>query len=91
MSVPLNYTILTKSDVTSCRFHAIYFPAFLMALKMPVPRALLSHAHWTVNKSKMSKSVGNVVDPVAVLREHGVDAVRWYLARTGGYFKTDVG
>lgn len=62
-----------------------------MALGLPLPRALLSHAHWTVNKAKMSKSVGNVVDPVEVLKEHGVDAVRWYLARVGGYFKADVG
>ena len=62
-----------------------------MALDVPLPRALLSHAHWTVKKAKMSKSVGNVIDPVIVLKEHGVDAVRWYLARTGGYFKSDVG
>lgn len=39
----------------------------------------------------MSKSVGNVVDPIAILKEHGVDNVRWYLARAGGNFKSDVG
>ncbi|KAL5523837.1 hypothetical protein ACEPAG_8010 [Sanghuangporus baumii] len=84
---PVDLQIIGKDIL---KFHAIYFPAFLMALGLPLPRALLSHAHWTVNKAKMSKSVGNVVDPVAVLKEHGVDAVRWYLARTGGYFKADV-
>lgn len=39
----------------------------------------------------MSKSVGNVVDPFAVLKDHGVDVIRWYMARTGGHFKTDIG
>ena len=62
-----------------------------MALDMPLPKQLLSHAHWTVNRAKMSKSVGNVVDPIAILKEHGVDNVRWYFARVGGNFKSDVG
>ncbi|KAI5120656.1 hypothetical protein M0805_007993 [Coniferiporia weirii] len=84
---PVDLQIIGKDIL---RFHALYFPAFLMALDMPLPRSLLSHAHWTVCKSKMSKSVGNVVDPVAVLKEHGQDAVRWYLARVGGTFKDDV-
>ncbi|EJD03041.1 uncharacterized protein FOMMEDRAFT_20213 [Fomitiporia mediterranea MF3/22] len=84
---PVNLQIIGKDIL---KFHAIYFPAFLMALDMPLSRALLSHAHWTVKKAKMSKSVGNVIDPVAILKDHGVDEVRWYLARTGGYFKADV-
>ena len=73
------------------RFHAIYFPAFLMAAGLPLPQALLSHAHWTVEKAKMSKSLGNVVNPFDLIDDHGIDVVRWYLARAGGYFKTDVG
>lgn len=49
------------------RFHAIYFPAFLLALGLPLPRRILSHAHWTAGRTKMSKSLGNVVDPLAFL------------------------
>lgn len=73
------------------RFHAIYFPAFLMALNLPLPRSLLSHSHWTVNKTKMSKSLGNVVDPMREIEDYGIDTIRWYLARVGGRFKDDVG
>ena len=72
-------------------FHAIYFPAFLLAAGLPLPRALLVHAHWTVNRTKMSKSIGNVVDPFEAMKEYGADSVRWYLARVGGRFRDDVG
>ncbi|KAI0321968.1 tRNA synthetases class I (M)-domain-containing protein [Amylostereum chailletii] len=57
------------------RFHAIYFPAMLQALDLPLPRRLLAHSHWTVNKQKMSKSVGNVADPFQAMDEIGVDLV----------------
>ncbi|PVG02304.1 hypothetical protein CPB86DRAFT_726266 [Serendipita vermifera] len=72
------------------RFHAIYFPAFLMALDIPLPRSILCHAHWTMNRQKMSKSVGNVVDPFQILERYGGDSVRWYLATLGGHFMDDV-
>ena len=79
--------------LTRCkhRFHAIYFPAFLLALDIPLPRTLLSHQHWTANQMKMSKSLGNVVDPFVEMETHGVDVVRWYLTRVGGRFRTDAG
>ncbi|KAI9467182.1 tRNA synthetases class I (M)-domain-containing protein [Lactarius psammicola] len=72
------------------RFHAIYFPAMLQALDLPLPKRLLAHSHWTVNRRKMSKSIGNVVDPFQSIDELGADPVRYYLARIGGRFKDDV-
>ncbi|KAI8982782.1 tRNA synthetases class I (M)-domain-containing protein [Trametes punicea] len=72
------------------RFHAIYFPAMLQALGLPLSKRLLTHSHWTVDRTKMSKSVGNVADPVKAIDEFGIDLVRYYLARVGGRFKEDV-
>lgn len=66
------------------RFHAIYWPAFLMAAGLPLPKQLLVHAHWTMQKQKMSKSKGNVADPFQVLKKYGIDPVRYYLVRNGG-------
>ncbi|KAG0187831.1 methionyl-tRNA synthetase [Apophysomyces sp. BC1034] len=63
------------------RFHAIYWPAFLMAAGLPLPKQILAHAHWTMGKQKMSKSKGNVADPFEVLKAYGVDPVRYYLVR----------
>jgi methionyl-tRNA synthetase len=63
----------------------------LQALDLPLPGKLLSHAHWTINQKKMSKSVGNVADPFDAMDEFGVDVVRYYLARVGGRFRGDVG
>ena len=74
-----------------CRFHAIYFPAMLHALGLPLPKRQLAHSHWTVDRHKMSKSVGNVADPIQAIDEFGIDLVRYYLARVGGRFKDDVG
>jgi len=73
------------------RFHTVYFPAMLQALNLPPPKRLLAHSHWTVNRRKMSKSIGNVVDPFQVMEDFGTDLVRYYLARVGGRFKDDVG
>lgn len=72
------------------RFHAIYLPAILLALKLPLPTTLLAHAHWTANQKKMSKSLGNVTDPMQAMDDYGVDSVRFYLARVGGRFRDDV-
>ncbi|KAI8333174.1 tRNA synthetases class I (M)-domain-containing protein [Chlamydoabsidia padenii] len=66
------------------RFHAVYWPAFLMAAHLPLPEQILAHAHWTMGKQKMSKSRGNVADPFLVLDTYGVDTVRYYLMRDGG-------
>ncbi|KAH0831886.1 tRNA synthetases class I (M)-domain-containing protein [Lanmaoa asiatica] len=72
------------------RFHAVYLPAILQAMKLPMPKTLLAHAHWTAGQKKMSKSLGNVADPIAAMDDFGVDAVRFYLARIGGRFRDDV-
>ncbi|KAL7266421.1 methionyl-tRNA synthetase, partial [Rhizina undulata] len=66
------------------RFHCIYWPAFLLALNLPLPKQILTHAHWTMNRRKMSKSVGNVVNPFFAIDRYGVDTMRFYLAHDGG-------
>jgi len=63
------------------RFHAIYWPAFLMAAGLPVPKRVFSHGWWTVEGAKMSKSVGNVVDPLTLVEKFGLDPVRFFLLR----------
>ena len=71
-------------------FHAIHWPALLMAASLSPPRQVLAHAHWTMDKAKMSKSRGNVVDPVATMNAaYGADGVRWYLMRVGGDLQSD--
>lgn len=63
------------------RFHAVYWPAFLMAAGLPLPRQVFAHGWWTIDGQKMSKSRGNVVDPAAVAEKFGVDAFRYFLLR----------
>ena len=66
------------------RFHTIYWPAFLMALNLPVTERFLTHAHWTMNNEKMSKSAGNGVNPFYAMDRFGVDTIRFYMAHNGG-------
>lgn len=66
------------------RFHCIYWPAFLLAVGLQPAKRVLSHAHWTMSHQKMSKSVGNVVDPIHAMKKYGVDTVRFYLCHDGG-------
>lgn len=61
------------------RFHAVYWPAFLISAKLPLPKKLFVHEYITVNGQKMSKSLGNVIDPNEYINHYGVDAVRHYL------------
>jgi methionyl-tRNA synthetase len=63
------------------RFHAVYWPAFLMALKLEPPKHILAHGWWTNEGQKISKSLGNVIDPFALIEEFGVDYVRYFLIR----------
>lgn len=86
-SWPADAQIVGKDII---RFHAIYFPAFLMALGLPLPRQLVTHGHWTVNMSKMSKSKGNAVDPFVALNTVGQDELRFFLTRIGGNLAKDV-
>ena len=69
------------------RFHAVHWPALLMALELPLPRRLLSHSHWLIGNTKMSKSAGTVVNPFSVMDTFGVDTVRFYLAHDGNINK----
>ncbi|OYV39593.1 MAG: methionine--tRNA ligase, partial [Acidocella sp. 20-61-6] len=63
------------------RFHAVYWPAFLMAAGLPLPKRVFSNGWWTVEGEKMSKSLGNSVDARALIDEFGLDAVRYYFLR----------
>jgi methionyl-tRNA synthetase len=65
------------------RFHAIYWPAFLMGLNLEPPKRLLCHSHWIVDHKKMSKSLGNVVDPFDRLKRYTTDGLRYFLLREG--------
>jgi methionyl-tRNA synthetase len=61
--------------------HAVYWPTMLMSAGIPLPKTIFAHGWWLMEKSKMSKSIGNVVDPMELIDEYGVDPVRYYLMR----------
>lgn len=60
------------------RFHAVYWPAFLMSAGLVIPKKLFVHEYFTVNGQKMSKTLGNVFDPVPLVDKYGADALRYY-------------
>ncbi|KAK0727225.1 putative METHIONYL-TRNA SYNTHETASE, mitochondrial [Lasiosphaeria miniovina] len=78
---PADVHVIGKDIV---RFHCVYWPALLLALDLPLPKRVLSHAHWTMDRKKMSKSVGNVVNPFSAIERFGIDALRFYLINDGG-------
>ncbi|MFD8248498.1 methionine--tRNA ligase [Nocardia sp. NPDC059691] len=61
------------------RFHAVYWPAMLLSAGLPLPTDLVVHGYVTANGQKLSKSLGNVVDPIDLVNRYGIDAVRYYL------------
>jgi methionyl-tRNA synthetase len=63
------------------RFHAVYWPAFLMSAGLPLPECVYGHGWWLRDEAKMSKSFGNVVRPGPLLRDFGADALRYFLLR----------
>lgn len=63
------------------RFHAAIWPAMLLALDVPLPKKLLAHGFVNVGGAKMSKTVGNVVDPMEIIENYGLDAFRYYFSR----------
>ncbi len=63
------------------RFHAVYWPAFLMAADIELPKKIYAHGWWTVDGKKMSKSTGNVVDPNYIIDKYGLDQFKYFLLR----------
>ena len=63
------------------RFHAIYWPAFLLAAKLPLPRRIFSHGWILSQDKKMSKSLGNILDPIEIINRYGIDQLRYYLVK----------
>jgi methionyl-tRNA synthetase len=63
------------------RFHAVYWPAFLLAAGIAPPKRVFAHGWWTNEGQKISKSLGNVIDPYALVDEYGLDQVRYFLLR----------
>ncbi|HEU5124834.1 MAG TPA: methionine--tRNA ligase [Verrucomicrobiae bacterium] len=75
---PADVHVIGKDIV---KFHAVYWPIMLKAMNLPLPKQLVVHGWWQKDGQKMSKTTGNVVDPVAVIDEWGVDAFRFYSLR----------
>jgi methionyl-tRNA synthetase len=75
---PANVHMVAKDIM---RFHAIIWPAMLMALELPLPTHLAVHGWITFNGQKMSKSIGNVVDPFVLGERYGCDAIRYHILR----------
>ncbi|HEY1604361.1 MAG TPA: methionine--tRNA ligase [Allosphingosinicella sp.] len=75
---PADVHVIGKDVV---RFHAVYWPAFLMSAGLPLPRQVFGHGHVLLRGEKMSKSAGNVVDPQGLAEAFGVDALRYFLLR----------
>ena len=63
------------------RFHAIYWPAFLLAAKLPLPKKIFGHGWILSGDKKMSKSLGNILDPIEIINSYGIDQLRYYLVK----------
>lgn len=75
---PADVHVIGKEIV---RFHSLIWPALLMALKLPLPKQIFAHGWLLFGGDKMSKSKGNVVDPIILAEKYGVDAIRYFLLR----------
>lgn len=75
---PADFHVIGK-DIT--RFHAIYWPAFLMAAELPLPKTIFAHGFINVQGQKMSKSIGNVLSPDGLVETYGLDQIRYFLMR----------
>ncbi|MDC0530383.1 methionine--tRNA ligase [Pelagibacteraceae bacterium] len=63
------------------RFHAVFWPAFLMAAKLPLPKKIFGHGWILSDEKKMSKSLGNILDPIEIINKYGIDQLRYYLIK----------
>ncbi len=63
------------------RFHAVYWPAFLLAAKIPLPKKVYGHGWILSGEEKMSKSKGNILDPIEIIKDYGLDPLRYYLVK----------
>mgnify|MGYP001253051199 FL=1 len=75
---PANYHLIGKDILTT---HAVYWPTMLLSAGIPLPKTIFAHGWWLSGSSKMSKSIGNVVNPLDLIEQYGVDPVRFYLMR----------
>jgi len=75
---PANIHIIGKDIL---RFHAVYWPAFLMAANIPVPKRVYGHGWILSDEKKMSKSLGNILDPIEIIQNYGIDQLRYYLTK----------
>ena len=75
---PANVHIIGKDIL---RFHAVYWPAFFMAAKLPLPKKVYGHGWILSGDKKMSKSIGNILDPLEIIEKYGIDQLRYYLIK----------
>ncbi len=75
---PANYHLMGKDIITT---HAVYWMTMLMANNLPLPKHIIAHGWWLIDKAKMSKSIGNVVNPIKLIDHYGEDSLRYFLMR----------
>jgi methionyl-tRNA synthetase len=75
---PANVHVIGKDIL---RFHSVYWPAFLMAAKLPLPLKIFGHGWILSDEKKMSKSLGNILDPLEIINKYGIDQLRYYLIK----------
>ena len=66
-------------------FHSVYWPAFLMSTDQVLPKKVFAHGWWTVEGEKMGKSMGNVIDPVQIIKEYGLEEFKYYILTAGRF------
>ena len=75
---PVSYHLIGKDILTT---HAVYWPTMLMSANIELPQSIFAHGWWLMGESKMSKSIGNVINPMDLIDDYGVDPGRYYLMR----------
>ena len=75
---PVNFHLIGKDILTT---HSVYWPTMLMSAELPLPKSIFAHGWWLSDQTKMSKSLGNVVDPLDLIDSYGVDPIRFYLMK----------